>query len=158
MLTWISTVGGAIGTVGAITAVIISVWVARRDGRIRRADQADRDAAQARLVSTELRQADGRWWVRTTNDSAAPVYQCEVVEIRHPLGSRHVEPVPGAPVELRKLGPDQSLDRAVSGEGDLSNGVVVLKFLDAAGLRWCREGDAQPYRLVGGSVRSLGPP
>lgn len=147
-LDWFSAVTGATGTLGAIAAVIIAVWVARRDGRTQRAEQADRDAAQARLVSTELRHEDGRWWVRTTNDSAAPVFRCEV-EVVHVRGRRHLEPVPGAPVELRKLGPEESRDRALEGDGDPSDGVVVLRFIDAAGLRWRREGDDAPRRVLG---------
>jgi catechol 2,3-dioxygenase-like lactoylglutathione lyase family enzyme len=146
-LDWFSAVTGATGTLGAIAAVIIAVWVARRDGRTQRAEQADRDAAQARLVSTELRYEDGRWWVRTTNDSAAPVFRCEAGVV-HPRGRRQLEAVPGAPVELYKLGPDESRDRAVEGDGDLSDGVAVLTFIDAAGLRWLREGDFPPHRVI----------
>lgn len=147
-LEWFSAAGSALGTLGAVAAVLIALSVARRDGRVQRADRADRDAAQARLVSTELRHEQGRWWLRTTNDSAAPVFRCEVVTIRHPAGPRHLEALPGTPVELRKLPPDQSVDRAVAGDGDLSEGVPVLRFLDAAGLRWSRDGDEPPRRLL----------
>jgi hypothetical protein len=146
-LDWVSAIGGVIGTLGAIVAVVTAIWVARRDSLFQRAERADRDSAQARLVSTALRHEDGRWWVRTTNDSAAPVFRCEVVEVRSRLGSQQLEAVPGAPVELRRLGPDESVDRAVRGDGDLSDGEVVLRFVDAAGLRWCREGDDAPRRL-----------
>ena len=147
-LDWVSAIGGAVGTLGAIAAVVTAVWVARRDTVFQRSERADRDAAQARLVSTTVRRADGRWWVRTTNDSAAPVFRCEVVALHSPVGVHQLEAVPGSPVELRRLGPDQSVDRAVRGDGDLSDGVVVLQFVDAAGLRWSREGDAAPRRLV----------
>ncbi len=147
-LDWVSAIGGAIGTLGAIAAVITAIWVARRDTRFQRAERADRDAAQARLVSTAVRQENGRWWVRTTNDSAAPVFRCDVIEVRSRLGVHQLEAMPGAPVELRRLGADQSVDRALDGEGDLSDAVVVLQFVDAAGLRWRREGDAAPRRLV----------
>ena len=59
-LDWISALGGAIGTLGAVAAVITAIWVARRDTLFQRAERADRDAAQARLVSTELRHEGGR--------------------------------------------------------------------------------------------------
>jgi hypothetical protein len=147
-LDWVSAIGGVIGTLGAIAAVITAIWVARRDTLFQRAERADRDAAQARLVNTTMRREDGRWWVRTTNDSAAPVFRCEVVEVRSRLGVHHLEAVPGSPIHLRRLGPDESIDRAVRGDGDLSDGVVVLEYVDAAGLRWCREGDATPRRLT----------
>lgn len=86
--------------------------------------------------------------MRTTNDCTAPVFRCDVVELRSPLGVHRLEAVPGSPVELRRLEPDQSVDRAVRDDGDLSDGVVVLQFVDAAGLRWRRDGDAPPRRLV----------
>lgn len=145
---WVAAFISAISTLFAIVTVIVAIWVARRDSRVQRADRADRDAAQARLVSAELRHEHGRWWVRTTNDSNAPVFRCDVVEVRHQRGARYLESIPGAPVELRKLGPDESIDRAVRGDGDLSDGVVVLRFVDAAGLRWCLEGDTAPRRLL----------
>ena len=147
-LDWVSAIGGAVGTVGAIAAVITAIWVARCDTVFQRSERADRDAAQARLVSTTVRREDGRWWVRTTNDSTAPVFRCDVVELRSPLGVHRLEAVPGSPVELRRLEPDQSVDRTVRDDGDLSDGVVVLQFVDAAGLRWRRDGDAPPRRLV----------
>lgn len=148
-LDWFSAAGSALGTLGAVAAVVIAIWTARREDCAQRADRADRDAAQARLISTELRQERGRWWVRTINDSAAPVFHCTVLEVRHPLGARTLETVPGSPVRLRRLGPDQSNDRAVGGDGDLTDGVPVLRFVDAAGLLWYREGDDPPYRASG---------
>jgi hypothetical protein len=60
-LDWVSAIGGAVGTVGAIAAVITAIWVARRDTVFQRSERADRDAAQARLVSTTVRREDGRW-------------------------------------------------------------------------------------------------
>jgi hypothetical protein len=36
----------------------------------------------------------------------------------------------------------------VAGDGDLSRAVPVLRFLDAAGLRWTREGDEPPRRIL----------
>lgn len=95
-----------------------------------------------------MRREDGRWWVRTTNDSTAPVFRCDVVELHSPLGVHRPEAVPGSRVELRRLEPDQSVDRNGRGDVDLSDGVLVLQFVDAAGLRWRRERDAAPRRPV----------
>jgi hypothetical protein len=148
VLDWLSTVGETVGAVGTVAAVVVALWIANRDGRQRRAERADRDAGQARLISAELRREDGRWWVRTTNHSIAPIFDCEVLEVRHAGGPSRLEPVPGAPVVLHRLAPNQTVDRAVAADGDLSDATVVLSFLDAAGLRWHREGVAAPRRIV----------
>lgn len=133
---------------GTFAAVAVALWVAMRNTQLQRAEQADRDAGQARLIIASLHRADGRWWVRTTNHSMAPVFAVEVVEVRHGDGVSRLEPVPGAPVELPKLAPGDTIDRAVAFAGDPSYAVVVFQFLDAAGLRWHREGTAQPRRIL----------
>jgi hypothetical protein len=144
---WVSALGQVAGAAGTFAAVVLALWVARRDGRWRRAEQSDREAGQARLIIADMHHDDGRWWVRTTNHSTAPVFDVEVVEVRHPNGISKVEPVPGAPAEVIKLAAGEAIDRAITPGGDPS-GVVVLRFLDAAGLRWRREGTAQPQRIL----------
>jgi hypothetical protein len=144
---WMSAVGEVAGAAATFAAVVVALSVARRSRRAELAEQADRRAGQARLVTAHLHRADGRWWVRTTNDSTAPVFDVEVVEVRHTNGVSTVESVPGAPAGLGKLPAGQEVDRAVSLD-DPASAVIVLRFLDAAGLRWHREGAAQPRRIV----------
>lgn len=136
------------GTVGTFAAVAVALWVATRDGRRLRAERSDREAGQARLVIANVHREGGRWWVRTTNHSTAPVFGVEVVEVRHEGGVSAVEAVRGSPAVLDVLAAGQSRDRAIATGGEPS-GIVVLRYLDAAGLRWHREGTAQPQRILG---------
>lgn len=148
-LNWVSVLGQLAGTAGTLLAVVVALWVASRDGRRLRAEQSDREAGQARLIIADVHREGGRWWVRTTNHSAAPVFGVEVVEVRHADGVSGVEPVPGAPAVLDVLGAGETRDRAITPAGNPSPGVVVLRYHDAAGLRWRREGTGQPERLLG---------
>jgi hypothetical protein len=133
--------------------VVLALWVARRDGWRLRAELADREAGQARLVTTGVHRVAGRWWVRTTNHSTVPVFGVEVVEARHQGGPSHVEPVPGAPVILEMLAAGDSADRALDlptgSNPDPARDVIVIRYLDAAGLRWRREGAGPPQRELG---------
>jgi hypothetical protein len=148
-LDWVSALGQAAGAVGTLAAVVVALWVALRDGRQLRAEQSDRAAGQARLIIADVHRESGRWWVRTTNHSAAPVFEVEVVEVRHGGGVSMVESVAGAPAVLDKLAAGQTRDRAITPGGDPSSGIVVLCYRDAAGLRWRREGTGKPERILG---------
>jgi len=153
VLDWVSVVGQLVGTAGTVAAVVLALWIARRDGRRLRAELADREAGQARLVTADVHRAAGRWWARTTNHSTAPVFGVEVVEARHQGGPSYVEPVPGAPVILEVLAAGDSVDRALDvpagADPDPARDVVVTRYLDAAGLRWRREGAGPPQRELG---------
>lgn len=153
VLDWVSVVGQLMGTAGTVAAVVLALWVSRRDGRRLHAELADREAGQARLVTADVHRAAGRWWVRTTNHSTAPVFGVEVVEARHQGGPSHVEPLPGAPAVVEVLGTGESVDRALDvptgSDPDPGRDVVVTRYLDAAGLRWRREGAGQPQRELG---------
>lgn len=148
-LDWMSAITQIAGTVGTLAAVAVALWVAGRDGRRLRAELSDREAGQARLIIAGVHREGGRWWVRTTNHSAAPVFGIEVVEVRHEGGVSAVEAVRGSPAVLDVLAAGQSRDRAIAPGSEPSSGVVVLRYLDAAGLRWRREGTAQPKRILG---------
>lgn len=149
VLDWVAVVGQLAGVAGTLAAVTVALWVARRDGRRLRAEQSDREAGQARLVTADVHRQAGRWWVRTTNHSAAPVFGVEVLEVRHEGGVSVIEPVPGAPAVLEVLAAGETRDRAIAPGDDPSSGVVMLRYLDAAGLRWYREGREQPQRVLG---------
>jgi hypothetical protein len=90
-----------------------------------------------------------RWWVRTTNHSASPVFCAEVVEISHEGGKSMVEPIPGAPAVLKELAAGQTKDRAIARGNDPASGIVVQRYIDAAGQRWHRVGTGQPERILG---------
>jgi hypothetical protein len=148
-LDWVSAIAQIAGAFGTLAAVVVALWVASRDGRRLRAELSDREKGQARLIFADVHEESGRWWVRTTNHSTAPVFTVEVVEIQHQGGVSAIEAVPGAPAILDVLEPGQTRDRAIKPGGEPSSGVVVLRYLDAAGLRWRREGAGQPERIVG---------
>jgi hypothetical protein len=145
---WVSAGGEVAGAIGTFAAVVVALWVSIRSAQRQRAEQIDREAGQARLITTELRHEDGRWWVRTTNHSTAPIFDARILGVRHAGGVGMVEPAPGAPVEVTTLTAGQSVDRAVAANGVPANAVIVLQFLDAVGLRWRREGAAQPKRIL----------
>ncbi|HET9256077.1 MAG TPA: hypothetical protein VFO16_12860 [Pseudonocardiaceae bacterium] len=147
-LEWVSAVAQIAGAFGTLAAVVVALWVASRDGRRLRAELSDREKGQARLIFADVCKDDGRWLVRTTNHSAAPVFIVEVVEVRHRGGMSAVEDTPEAPAVLDVLEPGQIRDRVITPGGEPSSGVVVLRYLDATGLRWRREGTRQPERIV----------
>lgn len=149
MVDWVSALGEITGAIGTIAAVVVALWIANRAVRQQRAEQADREAGQARLITADVHRWEGRWWVRTTNHSTAPIFDVQVLEVRHADGGvSKVESVPGAPAELAKLAAGKDNDRAVAYDGDSLTAVVVLQFLDATGLRWRRDGAAQPQRIL----------
>ena len=51
---WISAIGQIVAAAGTLAAVVIALWLARLDGRRIRAELADRDAGQARLIMFEI--------------------------------------------------------------------------------------------------------
>jgi hypothetical protein len=50
MADWISAIGQAIGAIFTAFAVAVALWIARRDGRMRKSDEISRLRAQARLI------------------------------------------------------------------------------------------------------------
>jgi hypothetical protein len=82
-----------------------------------------------------------------------PVFGVEVVEARHQGGPSHVEPVPGAPVILEVLAASDSVDRAldvpIGSNPGSAHALVVIRYLDAAGLRGRWEGAGPPQRELG---------
>jgi hypothetical protein len=147
----VSALGVVAGALGTFAAVVVALWVSNRNTRQQRAEQADREAGQARLIIMDVYRAAGRWWVRTANHSTAPVFDVQIDEVRHKVGTSKIESVPGHPAELAKLAAGQDNDRAVAvgnGVNPSIGDVVVLRFLDARGLRWRRVGTAQPQRVL----------
>src|SRR3954453_5266024 len=79
----IAAVGQVLGAIFTAATAAVVVWLGNRDRRWRLADQADRDAAQARLVTVDMESVaedgrDVRDMVRITNSSAGPVLDARV--------------------------------------------------------------------------------
>jgi hypothetical protein len=75
VLVWSVAISQVVGTVATLAAVVVALWIAVRDGRRVRVEQADRDARQARLITFEVYRRGDHWRVGTTNQSMAPVFE-----------------------------------------------------------------------------------
>ncbi|MFI7429938.1 hypothetical protein ACIBPB_23355 [Micromonospora sp. NPDC049836] len=163
---WMQGWGSLAGVLVSTLAVIITGFLLRHEMRARREDTEDREAAQARLISTSLGLPDvgpdgyvDRVIVTLKNYSAAPIYDlsAELREstIRDPDGFIGIA-VTGSPwhFESRVL-PGDEIEMTYRFEveldpGDLTVfGCVFIRFTDAAGLPWERVGTAPPVRLRG---------
>jgi hypothetical protein len=71
-----------------VATLSVAIWLARRDSRWRRAEQADRDAAQARLIAVEPvydpnDYPDVGYMLRVLNGSQHPVFGVKIIEFRN---------------------------------------------------------------------------
>ena len=165
-------VGGAAATTGA---VIVAFWLGWRDRRWRRADQAERDMGQARLVTVDVDHPyrgldnDGEpefpMVVAMTNNSAEPVVDAKVTEVRSEtqprLGWDHRwSGDPTIRYDAPVLGPGETWSgevyytlpeaERINGQdeapGPFGENAVTISFTDARGLRWTRTGTELPVR------------
>lgn len=145
-----------VGTAATVAAVVVALWIAVRDGRRARAEQADRDARQARLITFEVYRRGDRWRVGTANQSTAPIFEVTVTEVTCGNHVGHVEAVPGSPAQLATVLAGDRVEQTIlfayqksRPDPQLSGPCqVTATFLDAAGLRWCRTGSDPPRRIV----------
>jgi hypothetical protein len=154
----------------------VAVWLAVREGRWRRADQAERDAeradqdaAQARLVTVEptydpfsdFRGVDYETTVKILNASTRPILDVKVTDVRNEdaadLGWKFdaIGYLDGQPSEARVL-PAGDTYKLPIGHVDASGKAVypggedhvTIEFTDAAGLRWRRREKEAPERAI----------
>ena len=144
---WVAAIGQVAGAIGTFAAVVVALAISRRENRALRTEQADRAAAQARLVVSEVRAERRIWWVRTTNHSGEPVFDVRVAEVRCDRARLRVQDAPGAPAVVDILAAGESRDRVLDGEAEVT-ATVVVQYVDARGLRWERVGRQPPRRLV----------
>lgn len=160
-LEWSVAISQVAGAAATLAAVVVALWIAVRDGRRVRVEQADRDASQARLITFEVCRGGDGWRVRTTNQSMAPIFDVTMTVVT--CGDRvgHVEPGPGSPKKLPMISPDgkkveqpikfadrESHSRLDFNSIDIGSCQVTANFLDAAGLRWSRTGSDPPRRIL----------
>ena len=166
---WLAAWGQVGGAVGTTAAVAVALWLGFRDRRWRRADQADRDVGQARLVTVDLQEKfgglmdddslDTELHVVLTNNSTEPIVDVEVLELR-------CESAPGLGWEHRSYGDPYERDQipvvnsgaiwqsevnyTSPGGGRIpapgADHIVTIGFTDARGLRWSRTGTRAPVR------------
>jgi hypothetical protein len=102
---WVAAIGQAVGAVFTAAAVIVALWLAIREDRWRRADQAerdaeraDRDAAQARLVAVESTyDHESRFTgvkfeitAKVLNGSTLPIFDVKIVDLRSEEDLAHI--------------------------------------------------------------------
>jgi hypothetical protein len=140
----------AVGTVGSLVGLSIGLTQERSRRRQDEAsaarERADREASQARLISTSLRitgdPAGARFLVLVVNDSEAPIYDVDATMLEDG----------GSPIarwSCDRVGPhgDETGDVRTPGPAPASANVTVT-FTDNNGLRWQRAAQEQPMRLL----------
>ncbi|MFC8273783.1 hypothetical protein ACFUJR_14920 [Streptomyces sp. NPDC057271] len=148
---------------GTLGAVIVALFVAANEGRRRRLDKEDSDAAQARLVTVH-RHPQG---FAITNHSMAPILALTIVRVEvledgataWVAGTEDAEDeesaievvAPGAyklfgAKSFRRPGSSEiNLQRRLSRDDTLR---CTFAFTDAQGLRWKRQHQQQPERVL----------
>lgn len=165
---WLAAWGQIGGAVGTVATLCVAIWLARRDNRWRRAEQADRDAAQARLITVELDYyypgyVEGPKIVaKMVNSSSQPVHEAKVDLLRN-IAKPHLRwrydddgDDPELKVWANVLNPGEKFrvgveffepgsyrTTYVGGGSD-----VTITFTDANGFRWSRKNSEAPRRIV----------
>jgi hypothetical protein len=146
---WILAVGQVVIAAGTLAAVLVALWLGRLERRRIWGELEDREAGQARLVAFEVVRRGGRSLVRTTNHSAAPVFEVRVTHVRCGDQVGHVQTNGGSSEWLAMVPARESVDQVLTFDGPEVNGSyeVTALFLDSAGLRWQRTGANPPRRI-----------
>lgn len=164
-LEWSVALAQVTAAVATLAAVVVALWLAARDGRRSRVEQADRDARQARLITFEVYRRGDRYRVGTRNQSTAPIFEVTVTEVTWGEHIGYVEAVPGSPAQLAVVPAGNSVEQTITfahpesrpmpdfdpADELIGSYQVTAHFLDAAGLRWRRTGSDPPQRILAAS-------
>lgn len=126
---WISAIGSAIGAIGTAGALLLGVWVYRRQEE----DQRRAQAAAITVTVTPIRSNAGVLEFKVRNDSQLPIY--EVMLIASNLNGQDIEQVFTTALPPR----DSSSFQLRSGPTDRCR----CLFVDSGGRRWRRESTGQ---------------
>ncbi|MCP3803918.1 hypothetical protein NLX83_32085 [Allokutzneria sp. A3M-2-11 16] len=152
---WWGAVGTWVGACATTAAVVAALWIAGRDARVREAERADRDKAQARLLVVVMANRGQFVTVRVENHSAAPLFDVTLTHVEPALGWRFGPSTVQRPSQdILKAGEHfQRNIELLGGNGepqrvpDLGYS-FTFEFVDSAGLRWSRRDDAEPQRVL----------
>ncbi|MEV6695238.1 hypothetical protein AB0M35_27570 [Micromonospora sp. NPDC051196] len=157
---WMQAWGSLAGLVMSTAAVIFTGLLFRHEIKVRREEQRDSDAAQARLIVGEVTHQfgpsgvfEGVGWT-VYNHSDAPVFELYVS-----VSSNYLDDVPlylGQPNDYpdgiapgSQVNGSWTFDRPFPEERWLPDGArVMVEFVDASGLTWKRAGSMSPTRYV----------
>lgn len=173
---WLAAWGQTAGAIGTAAAVGVALWLAFRESRWRRADQAerdaeraDRDAAQARLVTVEptypevVYARDLHIVIKIVNASLLPIFDVKVVDLSCDVAPGHTWRIDdsdgdGFKIEFRVLAagepfylPVEYVDPAGRSTALMEAGGtdhVTIEFTDSVGLRWRRRDNDAPVRVI----------
>jgi hypothetical protein len=161
---WIAAWGQVGGAVGTTAAVGIAIWLALRESCWRKTEQADRDAAQARLLTIDTDYHSGghspfQIVVIIANNSSAPMLDVGIEAVRNlqepGLGWGYGADDPEATVRANVLVPGQRLvvevvfideDKQQQWPGGPNS--VTVTYTDSSGLRWRRQDRQLPERIL----------
>jgi hypothetical protein len=163
---WLSAWGQIGGAVGTLLTLSVAIFLARRDSRWRRAEQADRDIAQARLLTVDADYAytgsrPFEMIVIIANNSAQPMLDVNVEAVRSlqepNLAWRFSSPNPEAATSANVLRPGAQLVVEVEFADDAGSVAypdgadsVTVTYTDYNGLRWRRTDRCLPERILEG--------
>lgn len=139
---------------GTLLVAVVAALVAIRDGRHRDAERRDRESAQARLVTCVLAYPD----VQITNHSGLPLLDAQVVVLFEPEARiLHV-------VDSKRSGTIKAHDRWLwpipheirsKLEVPVRESLVPsIRFMDASGVEWERQGNGQRRPRSAGDRRT----
>lgn len=156
---WMEAWGNLAGALFSACAFVAAVGLLWHEIRIRRTDEVDRLAAQARMVLVSVLDARGEThsaarmlMVNVRNHSQAPIIDVEVRAVRKTTDGGaddvmefHVEAIEAGQSDgdLWLLKTPVTLSRTSPVAGHID---TEVQFTDAQGLRWIRTGRDQPQR------------
>lgn len=161
---WIAAIGQAIGAIGTFAAVAVAPTIARRDGRRLVREQRERQAAQARLITTRTEQ---NWEEIADGGSSAIIVRNNSSQATSSLTVRKAKvdgpnlqwfPDDDARAGREVLGPNDSahfngswrlVDEA---EDESPTANTIIRFVDAGGVWWDRVNNSEPIHAYPGPV------
>lgn len=155
---WIAAIGQAVGAIGTFAAVVVALVIARRDGRRLKREQRQREASQARMITTRTElhweeiEDGGSSAIIVRNNSNQAISSLTVRKAKVDGPNIQWFPDDEAGGGLAMLGPGDSAHfngswRTVDDAGDEPpTANTLIRFVDASGIWWDRVNNSEPRR------------